>query len=686
LSATAATPAGLTDQLPIVRFHRDWVRLALVSTVALKVAGLVLVFDVLGLQSFDLPKSIFSRAVEWILAALIVLALARHGTWIVPRTWLHLPVAAFLAANVLATIVAPDPHLSIFGDPDRHLGLTFLLDMAILYLAVAIAYRVPTDWMVLGGAVLIASILVTAYAAAQYVGVDPVQWTGQDRPFSTVGNPDILGHLLSVLFGLALGLAAGGRGATAGKILVAVFLAATLAVATRGALLGIGAALLAFAFARAKLAKSATGELVRVAATILVLVAISTPFFLGSPLGARAKDAFAETSLSGRVSIWDAATRAWAERPVLGFGTDSFSVAYPRGRQPGSAAVLGPGVAQNSAHSWLFQSLATTGLIGLAALIGLIGAGSWLLWRHTLRLPMIGTLLGLAWVAYWVNGLVSVGSISVDWVPWVILGSVAALAAAPPAPQRAAPPSRALLQVLAVSLAIAAIGGVLTGLDAFRSNRDSLLSRSAWLTGDGAAAVAYGAAALSEDPGPADHWNRQGLALDLAGRPDQAAEAYAGAVQRAPQSPAFWFNLARSRARAAPAGGSAALDAAESGLAADPNDAWTQITFADVAVMLDRCDAALSSAVRAIELYPGEPTYDDVATRAAACATDRQQAREALSRAVATRESVGLLLALARVELSLGDLAAARSDAFRVLDLASENAAALELLRQISSR
>ena len=102
--------------------------------------------------------------------------------------------------------------------------------------------------------------------------------------------------------------------------------------------------------------------------------------------------------------------------------------------------------------------------------------------------------------------------------------------------------------------------------------------------------------------------------------------------------------------------------------------------------MLDRCDAALSSAVRAIELYASEPSYDDVATRAAACATDRQQARETLSRAVATKESVELLLALARVELSLGDLAAARSDAFRVLDLASENAAALELLRQISSR
>jgi len=681
-----AVNKGLSARVALAAFDRDRVRHALVATVAVKIAGLLLVVDVLGLQAFDLPKSLFSRGLEWALAALIVLALARHGAWIVPRTWLHLPVAGLLLANVLSTVFAQDPRLSIFGDPDRHLGLTFLLDMAILYLAVAIAFRRPADWAVLGGAVLIAALLVTGYAAAQYVGLDPLEWSGHDRPFSTVGNPNILGHLLSVLFGLALGLQIAGRGwATTGKVLAAVFLAATLVVATRGALLGIGAALLAFAFVRARLAHSSAAELVRVLTAILVILSAATPLFLGSPLGARASDIFDHSGGSGRLLIWDAAVQAWAERPVLGHGTDSFSIAYPRHRQPGSAAILGPGIAQNSAHSWLFQALATTGLVGLAALVALIASGTVLLWRHAPSMPVVAAPLALAWSAYWVNGLVSVGSISVDWIPWVTLGSVAALAGSRPQARRSATQARALLRALAVFLAIAATAGALTGIDAFRSNRDSLVSRSAWLVGDQQTAVAYGAAALSEDPGPADHWNRLGLALDLAGRPGEAAQAYEGAVQRAPHSPAFWFNLARSRARSGAAGVDAAIAAAASGVAADPNDAWTRITFADVVLALGRCDAALSSAVKAIELFASDPRYDELAARAARCVQETQLAQANLTRVLATKESVVLLLALAELERSTGDLAAARSHALRVLDLSEENEAALELLRQIDA-
>jgi O-antigen ligase/tetratricopeptide (TPR) repeat protein len=643
-----------------------------------------LVVDVLGLQAFDLPKSLFSRGLEWALAALIVLALARHGSAVVPRTWLHLPVAGFLIANVVSTLFAQDPHLSTFGDPDRHLGLTFLLDMAILYVAVAVAYRRPADWSILGGAVLIAAILVTAYATVQYVGLDPLHWTGQDRPFSTLGNPDILGHLLSVLFGLGLGLSAALRGgATAAKVLATGSLAATLVVATRGAILGIGAAVLAFLVVRARLARSTAAELVRVTAAILILVAAATPFFIGSPLGVRARDLFAETGGSGRLLIWEAAVHAWAERPLLGYGTDSFSVAYPPHRQPGSAAILGPGVAQNSAHSWLFQALATTGLIGLLALVVMIVSGSVLLWRHALRMPMVGAPLTLAWSAYWVNGLVSVGSISVDWIPWVTLGSIAALAGARQRAPHSPAPSRALLRVVGAALAIAAVAGALTGVDAFRSNRDGLRSRSAWLAGDAAAAMTFSIAALAEDPGPADHWNRLGLALELAGRPGEAAQAYEQAVQRSPQSPAFWFNLARSRARSDPAGTDAAIAAAESAVASDPNDAATRISYAELVLTVDRCDAALRSAVRAIELFAGEPRYDELAGRAARCAKDRRLAQDQLAQALKAKESAALLLALAELERSTGDLDGARDHALRALDLSTGDQAAFELLRQI---
>ena len=156
-------------------------------------------------------------------------------------------------------------------------------------------------------------------------------------------------------------------------------------------------------------------------------------------------------------------------------------------------------------------------------------------------------------------------------------------------------------------------------------------------------------------------------------------------AQRAPHSPAFWFNLARSRARSGAAGVEAAIAAAESGVAADPNDAWTRITFADVVLALGRCDAALSSAVKAIELFASDPRYDELAARAARCVNDQQLAQAMLIKVLATKESVVLLLALAELERSTGDLVGARTHALRVLDLSEENEAALELLRQLDA-
>lgn len=54
------------------------------AVVTLKIAGVVLVFDPVGLQSFDYPKSLLSRGTEWILVGLVLLAVLRFGTAVVP--------------------------------------------------------------------------------------------------------------------------------------------------------------------------------------------------------------------------------------------------------------------------------------------------------------------------------------------------------------------------------------------------------------------------------------------------------------------------------------------------------------------------------------------------------------------------------------------------------------------------
>src|SRR5438445_48227 len=120
-------------------FSGSFAQQALLWLVALKLLGVIVVFSTVVQFGFDLPKSLWSKALEWPMAAILAIALLRYGTAIVPRTRLHVLVAAFVAANVVAAVFAPDTYVALFGLPNRYLGLTYVADMAVLYLGLAVA-------------------------------------------------------------------------------------------------------------------------------------------------------------------------------------------------------------------------------------------------------------------------------------------------------------------------------------------------------------------------------------------------------------------------------------------------------------------------------------------------------------------------------------------------------------------
>src|SRR3989442_14026794 len=113
-------------------FTGSFAHQALLWLVALKLLGLIVVFSTVVQFGFDLPKSLWSKALEWPMAAILAIALLRYGTAIVPRTRLHVLVAAFVAANVGAAVFPPATYVALFGLPNRYLGLPYVADMAVL--------------------------------------------------------------------------------------------------------------------------------------------------------------------------------------------------------------------------------------------------------------------------------------------------------------------------------------------------------------------------------------------------------------------------------------------------------------------------------------------------------------------------------------------------------------------------
>ncbi|HEV8655805.1 MAG TPA: O-antigen ligase family protein [Candidatus Limnocylindria bacterium] len=585
-----------------------WFR-ALLVLCALKIALLIVTFDPSGLIAFDLPKSLASRATACPIAIVLAILLIEHGRSIVPRSRLHVAVVGVVATWLIAATVAQDRYLALFGEDDRYLGLTYLADMTILYVACAVAVRDVRDAKLLFAAIAIGAAVSLGYAGAQAIGADPFWWQDAPatRPFSTFGNPDHFGHFLSVLFGLSFGAAVAARGVVGiatGALGVGASLAAASIVATRGTALGIIASVVVAPIAARARWRAVVGS----AVIWLALVAI----FTTTPLGERVRATLAGAQMEDRATVYAASLRAFAARPIAGYGPDNFRIAYAQHR-PSPAEVPSATTPQSSAHNWILDAAVMTGSLGLIALLALVVVGTVDLIALARRLPGVGLPLLLCWCAYWAHALVAVGSIAIGWVPPVALGVAVGLGPRAPLQRIRRVPRWASALALIATIVVAA-----TGARVFLANRDALVMEHASAVGDARGALVAAESAVTRDSARAENWNRLGIALDGLELWRASLDAYREAAARRPYEPIYWANVARSHARLALAGDAgareAAIAAARRAVDADPNSAVAHSVLSEIATAFGMCDLARSEA--AIAATFGRT---DLVARAAAC-------------------------------------------------------------------
>lgn len=657
-------------------------RRLIVALVALKVAGIILFFDPYGLQAFDLPKTLFSHALAWIIAGCLLVALLRHGTAIVPRTPLHLVVAAYAAVVGLSALGAENPYIALFGDQHSYLGLTFHADMLLLYFAVAVSLRDREDVLTLAAPVTCAAALALLYAFAQGAGLDALAWPEdpRDRPFSTFGHPDHFGYGLGILVAVASAVAAAPaapgrlRAVAAGIALIA--LAAAAIVATRGIVLGLLGAAAAMAFVRFRAEGFRLSHAVWIGAPLVAVLAVLLAY---TPLGERARGAGAAPTVD-RLFIYASAIDAFQERPLLGYGPDGFAIAYPRHRLEEAGPILGPARPQVSAHNWILQTLVSFGAIGFVAQLALIVTGTHMLIRAIVRAPVFAAALLAGWSAYWAQGLVSVNFIAVDWFPWLAIGSAAALTG-----ERVREPVARLRRVAVAMTTAASLALAASGIFAFAASRDGAVAYAAWVNGLTDVAVDAARSAVRNDPGRAHLWNALGLAFGQAERWPEAEAAYLEAASRAPHRAPYWDNVAWARSRQGDARAADAVLAAERALAADPADPYASFTLAEMRRAAGDCDGALGPAARAYSLYRHGPDFTRALGQAALCATDRARSVAVLEGAV-WADSAEVHAALANLLLADGDRERARVHATRALQINPAQPVALTVMQALRAR
>jgi O-antigen ligase len=640
----------------------------------------------------------------------VLLGLAvRYGRAVFVWSWLHVPVLAFLAANVAATVFAVDPLLALYGAHTRMIGLGTIADCVLLYFAIACLVRGERDLLVIAGSFLAGSVLVLTYEFVQLFGKDPLSWSvdPSKRPFSTIGQTTNLAEYLTVVAAGAAALAIFQKDLPVPARVVLVLysglaIAGTVVTQTRSAFLGLVAGagvLVALTWTRHPARRARVVSIVGAAGAVAGLAIV----LFATPLGARFLNTVETTasaesdsglrleeSADTRAAIYRLAFDMFRDRLVFGVGPDNFLASVPRFRSDSEPPEIRSDPT-SSAHGWLTQVAATSGAVGLASFLAIPAVAVFLTVSRGFR-PDAWAALGML-SAFLGTSLTTVNAIATDWLFWAAAGALVsttaygvldralALVDPPPKPSRRSKSASARPQVTAQSIiayACLAIGFAiaLTALGAVDASRAAKASQLVRLQGQSQPAIDLGLRATRADSLRPQYWHTLGLAYVSGARFGDAVTAFERASKLAPYDVRYDGDLARALAalvlRGDNSASARAREVADRVVRTDPNNPLAHQTRAVVLQALGNLPEAMASAERALTL-DARSTNDGLYVTATQIYIDSGKAPEALRVARggiavlgATPASVPLRYELARALLANRQ----PSDALAELDIA----------------
>jgi O-antigen ligase len=286
-----------------------------------------------------------------------------------------------LASLAVSTALSTRPALSLIGTNWREFGL--IPQAAALVFVWSVA-GTPGNPRVLLRGVAISGAITGAYGIAQYFGWDPLLpasayhigeglWTIV-RPPGTLGYVSYFATWLVVSVYLSLALETMETTAVwrwIARTAAAICAAAMVLTGTRAALLGLAAGGVMWLYLREFRVTR------RMAAGVAVVTLLAAAFYF-SPAGwnlrSRARWFSEDRSGGGRVLLWRDTLRMASHRLAAGYGPEVYTAEFARFESPELAATY-PDFEWESSHNMFLDELASQGILGFAALLGLCVAG-----------------------------------------------------------------------------------------------------------------------------------------------------------------------------------------------------------------------------------------------------------------------------------------------------------------------
>jgi O-antigen ligase len=364
----------------------------------------------------------------------------RAGRW-----WIALLAAQWLA-SVIATAFSSHLALSLNGGNWRRFGLiseTGLLLFVLLAGAWLAADRGNIRTVLRASTA--AGAVAAIYGIAQYFGWDPLMpakaYQAGEGPFTIVRPPGTLGHadyfaawlVIIVFFSVALERLEEKRWLKVSALIatgLAVF--AIILSGTRSAILGLIVGAMVFIIAGRPRIRIRT-----IAVSLACIVGFSW-FFLsgpGSKLRARLHWSIEDLRGGARLLLWRDSLRMAENRPIQGFGPETFITEFPRFESRDLARAY-PDFYHESPHNIFLDALTSRGLIGLLPLVGLCGLAGWAAFQLLRRGDPVGAPFAAALTAILVCQQFNVFIVPTALYFYLLLAILVAAAFPPAAPQR----------------------------------------------------------------------------------------------------------------------------------------------------------------------------------------------------------------------------------------------------------
>jgi putative inorganic carbon (HCO3(-)) transporter len=399
-------------------------------------------------DKFELPKVLVLKlALALVLAACAIRGAIDIGSLRVPAVRAAL---LFLGITALASIASIEPRTSIVGAFDEDKGLLTHTLMIACFLMAASWVQTVGDLARLTVGLSLGAALISVYGIIQQVTVDPIAWAAViadgRRVTATLGYPNSVGEYLAMSILLTAWLAwrarGVGRGLAFGALvlqLVALWLsqsrAAWLVVFAQAIMVG---PLILCARWRSGRWPGTVISLAPVAASLTIvalLQVVPAPRWPSDDPILSRFGGYRGSPLETRQALWQSSTAMIADRPLLGWGPDTFLLAYPTHRSVELDSQTNHVGRDDNPHNVFLLTAVNSGLLGLAAYIAAHAAVVVLLVNAAFRRSdaldarvrgaAIALLMSL--LSYHTLFLFGRNRIATDWFSWMLAGAALGL-------------------------------------------------------------------------------------------------------------------------------------------------------------------------------------------------------------------------------------------------------------------